>query len=51
MPKRKSALLRGAMDIFFPEDKLEVEAFTREYGEDLKQALRKPKSAKHYKFL
>lgn len=47
----KRPLAAGALDFISPVDSLEVSEFDREYGADLKQALRRPRTIKHSKKL
>lgn len=43
----KRPLAAGTLDFISPVDSLEVSAFDREYGKDLKKALRKPRTVKN----
>ena len=51
-PRRheKRPLQPGALDLISPVDALEVSAFDREYGKDLKRALRKPRTVKSFNY-
>lgn len=51
-PRRneKRPLAPGALDFINPVDTLEVSAFDREYGKDLKKALRKPRTVKSFNY-